>query len=71
VPLPLNLKDEVEQAFLTEGRPLGIDFEADPEGALQACIDEGRSYFRVDLPDGRKMVHLMKSHIPFSLQFGR
>ncbi|KAJ7709435.1 CwfJ C-terminus 1-domain-containing protein-like protein [Mycena rosella] len=29
------------------------------------------NYFRVDLPDGRKMVHLMKDHVPFSIQFGR
>jgi len=70
LPLPLKLKDKVEAAFVNEGRALGIDFEPDPEAALQACASEGRSYFRVDLPDGRKMVHMFKD-VPFSLQFGR
>ena len=71
VPIPLSLKDKVEQAFLTEGRQLGIDFESDPEVAMEACAGGKGSYFKVDLPDGRKMVHLMKDHIPFSIQFGR
>lgn len=71
VPIPLSLKDKVEQAFITEGRQLGIDFEPDPEAAMEACAGGKGSYFKVDLPDGRKMVHLMKDHIPFSIQFGR
>ena len=28
-------------------------------------------YFRVDLPDGGMLVHLMKDGVPFSIQFGR
>jgi hypothetical protein len=71
LPIPLKLKDVVETTFLKEGRKLNIDFEADPEAALQACVDGAQSYFRVDLPDGRKMVYLQKDQIPFSVQFGR
>lgn len=71
VPVPLKLKDKVEVAFIQEGRLLGIDFEEDPDVALKSCEGGRGSYFRVDLPDGRKMVHLMKDHVPFSLQFGR
>ncbi|KAF5315677.1 hypothetical protein D9611_004814 [Ephemerocybe angulata] len=71
VPIPLKLKDKVEEAFIKEGTQMGIDFESDPDAALEACQGGRGSYFRVDLPDGRKMVHVMKDHIPFSIQFGR
>ncbi len=71
VPVPLRLKDKVEDAFVREGRALGIDFEADPEAALESCANGRGSYFKVELPDGRRMVHLLKDSIPFSIQFGR
>ncbi|KAF6764024.1 nuclear protein [Ephemerocybe angulata] len=71
VPIPLKLKDRVEETFIKEGTQMGIDFESDPDAALEACQGGRGSYFRVDLPDGRKMVHVMKDHIPFSIQFGR
>ncbi|RDB21197.1 Zinc finger CCCH domain-containing protein 59 [Hypsizygus marmoreus] len=71
VPLPLSLKDKVEGAFIQEGKLLGIDFEEDPDAALEACAGGRGSYFKVELPDGKKMVHLMKDHVPFSIQFGR
>jgi hypothetical protein len=71
VPIPLSLKDKVEDAFVKEGHALGIDFEENPNAALEACADGRRSYFRVDLPDGRRMVHLMKDNVPFGIQFGR
>ncbi|KAJ7461518.1 CwfJ C-terminus 2-domain-containing protein-like protein [Mycena latifolia] len=71
VPVPLKLKDKVEAAFRSEGQMMGIEFEEDPDAALEACAGGKGSYFRVDLPDGRKMVHLMKDHVPFSIQFGR
>ncbi|KAH7921377.1 nuclear protein [Leucogyrophana mollusca] len=71
IPVPLGLQNKVEDAFLKEGRTQGIDFESDADGALEACAGGARSYFRVDLPDGRKLVHLMKDHVPFSIQFGR
>lgn len=71
VPIPLKLKDNVEEAFIQEGRSLGIDFEEDADVALESCAGGRGSYFKVDLPDGRKIVHLMKDHVPFSIQFGR
>lgn len=71
VPVPRGLQDKVEEAFVSEGHAQGIDFEPDAEGALEVCNGGRHSYFRVDLPDGRKMVHLMRPHAPFSVQFGR
>ena len=37
VPIPMKLKDDVEKAFLHEGRMQGIDFEGEPDAALEAC----------------------------------
>lgn len=71
IPVPNKFKNGVEEAFLDEGRRQGIEFEADPDTALEACSGGRSSYFRVDLPDGRKMVHLMRDSVPFSIQFGR
>ncbi|KIM49369.1 hypothetical protein M413DRAFT_106214 [Hebeloma cylindrosporum] len=71
VPVPLRLKDKVEETFLQEGRLLGVDFEEDADSALESCSNGRGSYFKVELPDGRKMVHLLKDSIPFSIQFGR
>jgi hypothetical protein len=71
VPIPMNLKDKVEDAFINQGKQQGIEFEPDADEALEACIDGKRSYFRVDLPDGKKIVYLIKDDRPFSLQFGR
>jgi len=71
VPVPNRLRDKVEEAFIREGRDQGIEFEANVEEALEACSGGQRGYLRVDLPDDRKMIHLLKSHVPFSVQFGR
>lgn len=71
VPIPLRLKDKIEGTFLKEGRAQGVDFEEDPDAAMASCANGRGSYFKVDLPDGRTMVHLLKDHIPFSIQFGR
>lgn len=71
VPVPIRLQNKVEDAFIKEGRPLGIEFEADPEAALDSCADGRGGYFKVELPDGRRMVHLLNSNVPFPIQFGR
>lgn len=71
VPIPLELKDKVEEAFVGEGRMQGIDFEEDADAAMGSCAGGMGSYFKVELPDGRKLVHLMKDNVPFSIQFGR
>lgn len=71
VPVPRQLKDKIEEKFVQEGRLQGIEFEEDPEVALSISANGKGSYFRVDLPDGRKLVHLMKENVPFNVQFGR
>ncbi|KAI0723917.1 nuclear protein [Cerioporus squamosus] len=71
VPIPSKLKNAVEDAFNEEARALNIAFEDDPDEALRACAGGRGGYFRVDLPDGKKLVHLMRDHGPFSIQFGR
>lgn len=71
VPVPNKLRNAVEDAFREEGRALGIEWEEDADEALRACAGGRGSYFRVDLPDGRKMVHLIRERGPFSIQFGR
>jgi len=67
----VKLKNDIEEAFIQEGRMQGISFEQDAEAALASCANGKGSYFKVDLPDGRMMVHLMKDNVPFGLQFGR
>ncbi|KZT26632.1 hypothetical protein NEOLEDRAFT_1147265 [Neolentinus lepideus HHB14362 ss-1] len=72
VPVSTNLQDRVEEAFTREGKAHKIEFESNPEGALKSISeDHNKSYFRVDLPDGRTMVHLIPDNLPFSIQFGR
>ena len=71
IPIPMKLQAKVEAAFINEGNMQGIDFEADADEALEASQGGMRSYFRVDLPDGKKMVHLMSDGGRFNLQFGR
>lgn len=71
VPVPKRLSKDIESTFQSEAERLGMSFEDVPEEALQACAGGKGSYFRVDLPDGRMMVHLVKQDVPFSIQFGR
>lgn len=72
VPVPQSLADKVEEAFINEGKRIGLEPEKDSEAALKACADGKKSYFRVDLPDGRPVVWLIESAgRSFSLQFGR
>jgi hypothetical protein len=72
VPVPHSLADKVEGAFVDEGKRIGLEPESDPQAALKACADGKKSYFRVDLPDGRAVVWLIdNAGRSFSLQFGR
>ncbi|KAH8117058.1 CwfJ C-terminus 2-domain-containing protein-like protein [Phellopilus nigrolimitatus] len=71
VPVPTRLAGRIEAAFVSEGGLMGVAFEDDPDAALEACAGGRGNYFRVDLPDGRKLVHLIKQEVPFSIQFGR
>lgn len=71
VPVPTSKSQSVVQAFVSEGELAGISFEEDPDKALESCTGGRGNYFRVDLPDCKKMVHLIKQEVPFSIQFGR
>jgi len=69
VPVPLSLEDRVESAFRNEGKLMGVEF--DVEEASTPRSEDGAGYFRVELPSGRRLVHRMRSSLPFSMQFGR
>ncbi|KZV96189.1 nuclear protein [Exidia glandulosa HHB12029] len=72
VPVPNALADKVEDMFKTEGERMGIFFEESPSEALESARSSQENYFRVDLPDGRMMLHLLRQgSAPFNLQFGR
>ncbi|KJE04557.1 nuclear protein [Cryptococcus gattii NT-10] len=68
VPIPKELAGKVEESFRVAGERQGIDWEKEPERAL-ARAGSGGNYFKVECPDGTKMVHLLKGN--FDLQFGR
>ena len=69
VPVPFPLENRVESAFRDEGRLHGIEFDVEDTGA--PSDDGGEGYFRVELPNGRRLVHRMMRGLPFSVQFGR
>ncbi|KAF8330085.1 CwfJ C-terminus 1-domain-containing protein-like protein [Cantharellus anzutake] len=62
VPVPESKKDGVEGAFSAYGGGQVV-WEDDPVKALGEAA--------VDLPDGRKMVHILRPGVMFNLQFGR
>ncbi|OCF31893.1 nuclear protein [Kwoniella heveanensis BCC8398] len=68
VPIPKELAGKVEESFKIAGEKQGIDWEAEPERAL-ARVGPTGNYFKVECPDGTKMIHLLKGN--FDLQFGR
>lgn len=68
VPVAKELADKVADAFRHVGQQQGIDWEEDPEKALARAGQTG-NYFKVECPDGSKLVHLLKGN--FDLQFGR
>ena len=68
LPVPKELAEKVGGSFRKAGEHQGIEWEKDPEVVLKE-VGPGASYFRVELPDGTKMVHLLRGG--FDLQFGR
>lgn len=66
IAIPTSLCDRVEEAFKEESK---ISWENDPEDALTNAQRDKSSYFRVDLPNGKKMIHIIQGY--FDLQFGR
>lgn len=71
VPVPVELADKVEEQFRSDGQSNGMDWEKDGDSALDHASRTGENYFKVELPDGRKLVHIMKPGRQFNLQFGR
>ncbi|KAG8763312.1 hypothetical protein FRC12_008616 [Ceratobasidium sp. 428] len=69
VPVPMDKAGRVEDAFRARAEMEGIRWESDPEAALEGAKRGGGNYFRVDLPDGRKMISFIRGS--FNLQFGR
>nr|ODO02602.1 nuclear protein [Cryptococcus depauperatus CBS 7855] len=69
IPVPKALADKVESSFRNGGAQQGIDWEPEPERALARAGSSG-NYFKVECPDGTKLVHMLKGH-SFDLQFGR
>lgn len=69
VPVPLSLQDRVETAFQDAGRLHGIEFNTEEDHT--SSNGEGESYFRVELPSGKRLVYRNHGGLPFSVQFGR
>lgn len=67
--MPLTLEGRVESAFRDAARLQGIEF--DVEEASSPNNGDGDSYFRVELPNGKRLVHHIRGGLPFSVQFGR
>ncbi len=72
VPVPEALVDGAEAHLRAEGEKNGIRFLEDDEAAgFQARAPGGEeSYFRVDVPGGKALVHVIEGR-GFNLQFGR
>lgn len=68
VPVPKELGGQVADAFRKAGAASGLDWEDEPERAL-ARVGPAGNYFKVECPDGTRLVHLLKGN--FDLQFGR
>ncbi|TCD60562.1 hypothetical protein EIP91_009865 [Steccherinum ochraceum] len=72
IPVPSSVSAEtIANAFTSEGTRLGVEFEVEEADAGREDVTGDRGYFRVELPDGRKLVHWLKDGVPFSIQFGR
>ena len=65
LPIPLRFQDTVADEFMKTG----LVWANDPEQALADAETNQSSYLRVDLPNGSRMVHIIKGY--FDLQMGR
>ena len=74
VPVPTSLSAGAEALFVAEGAKAGYTLVSDTNphmsSEITTTLEEG-NYFRVDLPDGSKLVHRIRPGDRFSLQFGR
>ena len=70
IPIPNSFVDGVEGSFRDQAEQLRVTFEpdSDVESTMQGLKE---NYFLVELPNGKKMLHLIKDFAPFPLQIGR
>lgn len=68
-PLPAQIAGSAKQVFEEEGAKASYDFTTDPTQVSRAL--QSGNYFRLDLPDGTRMVHAIRPGERFNLQFGR
>ncbi|GAA6006427.1 hypothetical protein JCM11491_004953 [Sporobolomyces phaffii] len=74
-PIPSSLASEAESTFKVQSQKYGFELEEIPDHTAfyrDAETDgKGTDYFKVDLPDGKSLVHWIKREERFGLQFGR
>lgn len=68
IPVPEAKADHIEQTFNEIASSSGVEWEQNPEQAMKSI--GSKQYFRVDLPNGKKLVHLIRAG-SFNMQFGR
>ena len=69
-PVPKSFtSDTIADAFIADAKRHGAEFEFEATG--DPLTNGDRGYFRVELPDGRRLVYWMRDGVPFSVQFGR
>ncbi|GJJ12316.1 hypothetical protein Clacol_006557 [Clathrus columnatus] len=72
VPVPKRIKhQEIEDAFKRFGEQGQIIWEDITNDDDMDNPDLQKSYFRVELPNGKKLIHFIKPGAPFDVQFGR
>ncbi|SCV68934.1 BQ2448_1954 [Microbotryum intermedium] len=75
-PIPNSLVDKVENVFIDQGHQQNVTFkEASSSSSLSSeglkKLGISDNYFRVDLPNGKTLVHSIEQGARFGLQFGR
>jgi len=74
-PIPASLASEAESTFTTQAQKYGFDLEEveDPSSFHKTAETDGKGtdYFKVDLPNGKSLVHWIAKDERFGLQFGR
>ncbi|GAA5875458.1 hypothetical protein JCM16303_000635 [Sporobolomyces ruberrimus] len=74
-PIPSSLSSEAESTFTAQAQKYGFDLEevSDHTAFYRDAETDGKGtdYFKVDLPNGKTLVHWIKKEERFGLQFGR
>ncbi|GAA6061585.1 hypothetical protein JCM10212_004335 [Sporobolomyces blumeae] len=74
-PIPSSLSSEAESTFTVQAQKYGftLDEISDPSTFHRTAEQDGKGtdYFKVDLPNGKSLVHWIKRDERFGLQFGR